>query len=176
MLGCGDASRETLTRALTQHPGSSAVLVTGGAAESMWAHPHTSKVVLKDRAGFVKIACRTGARLVPVWGFGENNLYENLAYTSKTLRKWQLWIQKITSVAPLLMSGRGVFSYSGGLIPHRRPITVMVGAPIDVGPAEKEPSDERIKKVHQQYKDAVLELFNRFKDIYDPKAEPITFV
>jgi len=52
----------------------------------------------------------------------------------------------------------------------------MVGAPIDVGPAEKEPSDERIKKVHQQYKDAVLELFNRFKDIYDPKAEPITFV
>ena len=43
-LGCGNASKEALTLALTEFPGSSAVLVTGGAKESMMAHPYTAKV------------------------------------------------------------------------------------------------------------------------------------
>ena len=163
-------------RALTCAPGSSAVLVTGGAKESMFSHPFTLKVVLKDRAGFVKIALGTGAALVPMWGFGENNLYENLAVNSPNLRRWQRRIQRIISFAPLLVAGRGVFSYSGGLIPHRRPITVVVGQPIFVGEAESEPSMERIAKYHKMYKEAVLELFDTYKDIYDPKAEPIQFV
>lgn len=175
-LGFGNASKKCLMRALTCAPGSSAVLVTGGAKESMFSHPFTSKVVLKDRAGFVKIALRTGAALVPMWGFGENNLYENLAVNSPNLRRWQRRIQRIISFAPLLVAGRGVFSYSGGLIPHRRPITVVVGEPIFVGEAESEPSMERIAKYHKMYKEAVLELFDTYKDIYDPKAEPIQFV
>merc|ERR1712196_370913 len=175
-LGVGDASKKGLIKALSEAPGSSAVMVTGGAKESMFAHPGVSKVVLKERAGFVKVAIRTGASLVPMWGFGENNLYENLAIKSVTMRKWQRRIQRVLSVAPLLVAGRGVFSYSGGLIPHRRPISVVVGAPIDVGPADPEPSDERLHQVHDQYMQAVKSLFERFKEIYDPKAEPIEFV
>ena len=85
-------------------------------------------------------------------------------------------IQQMISVAPLLVAGRGVFSYSGGLIPHRRPISVVVGEPVDVGPAEKNPSPERIQKVQEQYRAAVLKLFERHRPIYDPKAEDITFV
>ena len=42
------------------------------------------------------------------------------------------------------MSGRGVFAYSGGLIPHRRPISILVGDPIDVGPADPNPTDVSI--------------------------------
>jgi len=175
-LGVGDASKESLIKVLTEAPGSGAVLVTGGAKESMFAHPGVSKVVLKDRAGFVKMAIKTGAALVPVWGYGENNLYENLTISSPTLRKWQRRIQKVLSVAPLLVAGRGVFSYSGGLMPRRRPITVVVGAPLDVGKPDPDPSQEKITKVHEAYKQAVLELFQRHKDIYDPKAEPIEFV
>lgn len=59
-----------------------------------------------------------------MWGFGENNLYENMAIDSPTIRRWQQRIQRALTFAPLLVAGRGVFSYTGGLMPRRRPITV----------------------------------------------------
>jgi hypothetical protein len=175
-LGIGDASRSSIHRALTLHPGSSAILVTGGAAESMLSHPHTSNVVMKTRFGFVAAAMRAGANLVPVWAFGENNVYENLAHGNPGILRWQRRIQKFLTFAPLLVAGRGVFSYSGGLIPHRRPITVVVGDPISVGPADPNPSREKIQEIHAEYMEAVQTLFEKYKDIYDPKAKPITFV
>lgn len=175
-LGAGDASKACLLNALRGSPGSSAMLVTGGAKESMYAHPGDSRVVMKDRMGFVKVAMTAGASLVPVWGFGENNLYENLAVKSPTVRWWQRRLQKAISFAPLLMEGRGVFSYSGGLIPHRRPISVVVGDPIPTGEANPNPTNEQIAAVHKRYQEALMDLFNTHKDIYDPKAEPLQFV
>jgi len=177
MMGFGNASKASLQNALDKKiPGSSALLVTGGAKEAMYAHPHFSKLVLKQRKGFVKIALRTGASLVPVYGFGENNLYENLAVESRRIRYWQRRIQRIITFAPLLVAGRGVFNYSGGLIPHRRPISVVVGQPIHVGEPVAEPSQMQIDKVHSEYKQAVLRIFETYKEIYDPKAEPIEFI
>jgi hypothetical protein len=113
---------------------------------------------------------------VPVWGFGENNLYENLAADSPYLQRWQRRIQKAITVAPLMVSGRGVFSYGGGLVPRRRPITVVVGAPIHVDEPDPNPSKEQIEKLHKKYKAAVSELFHRYRDIYDPKARDVVFV
>jgi len=176
-LGAGNASKPALLNTLNpKNPGSSALLVTGGALESMYAQPYTSKVVLKSRAGFVKLALQTGSSLVPVWGYGENNLYDNLAASSPKILKIQRQIQKAISFAPLLVTGRGVFSYSGGLLPRRRPISVVVGPPIHVGKADPTPSQERIEEVHAQYLKAVVELFTTYKDIYDPKAQPIEFI
>lgn len=179
-LGMGDASKPSLTRALTHGPGHSAMLVTGGAKESMYASPYSSKVVLKTRAGFVKIALKTGASLVPVWGFGENNLYENLALNSPRVLEFQRKVQKMLTFAPLWVAGRGVFSYSGGLLPRRRPITVVVGDPIPVQKLtehdDQDTINKRVRETHARYKAAVLELFNKHKDIYDPKAEPIEFI
>jgi len=140
------------------------------------AHPHTTKVVLKTRAGFVKIALTTGASLVPMWGFGENNIFENLATDSPMILKIQRKIQRVLSFAPVLVAGRGVFSYGGfGIVPHRRPISVVVGAPIAVE-MDANPSTEKVEAIHAQYKAAVKDLFNKYKDIYDPKAEPIEFI
>ena len=41
-------------------PGHSAIIVLGGAAESLDAHPGSFKLTIKNRKGFVKIALRTG--------------------------------------------------------------------------------------------------------------------
>jgi len=45
--------------------------------------------VLAKRKGFVRIALQTGAKLVPVIGFGENDLYD-----VKEPGPMRLWLQR----------------------------------------------------------------------------------
>jgi len=52
--------------------GRAITIVIGGARESLEAQPGTMKLVLKKRRGFLKLAIREGAGVVPVLGFGEN--------------------------------------------------------------------------------------------------------
>lgn len=55
-------------------PGSALTIVVGGAAESLSARPGTADLTLKRRMGFIKLAMRQGADLVPVFSFGENDV------------------------------------------------------------------------------------------------------
>ena len=157
-----------------QAPRQSAVLVTGGARDQL-AHPYTSKVVLRPSR-----VCEGGDTIRRIArarvGIRENNLYENMAVGHPWIQKWQRRIQRVLTFAPLTVQGRGVFSYSSGLVPHRRPISVVVGAPIDVGPADPSPSREKVQAVHARYKKAVVELFETYRDIYDPKAADIVMI
>lgn len=41
-------------------PGNGVMIVVGGAAESLNAHPGTNDLTLKKRMGFVKVAIRAG--------------------------------------------------------------------------------------------------------------------
>lgn len=48
-------------------------IVIGGAQESLFAKPGT--MTLKMRKGFLRVAVRTGAHVVPVLSFGENGMF-----------------------------------------------------------------------------------------------------
>ena len=53
------------------------MLVVGGATESLnCGDKHKVKLYLVRRKGFVKLALQHGRDLVPVFGFGENEIYE----------------------------------------------------------------------------------------------------
>jgi len=67
-------SRKSCINILAQGPGSAITIVVGGAAESLYAHPGTNDLTLKKRLGFIKVAIREGAQLVPVFSFGENDV------------------------------------------------------------------------------------------------------
>ena len=60
-------------------------MLLGGAEEALNAYPGKSVLTLKNRKGFVKIALRTGANLVPSYAFGENELFQQVknAYFQK---------------------------------------------------------------------------------------------
>jgi hypothetical protein len=58
--------------------GRAIMIVVGGAREPMIAAPKTLRLIVKDRKGLVKLALRTGADLVPVLAFGENDLYSHV--------------------------------------------------------------------------------------------------
>src|SRR5690606_14480952 len=79
------------------HPpqgGRAITIVLGGASESLHASPGTLKLVLRKRKGFVKLALREGAYLVPVLAFGENDLYDTILPAEKSWMSWfQGWIK-----------------------------------------------------------------------------------
>lgn len=70
LLSRGGSEGQGLGRAIT--------IVVGGARESLKAYPYSLSLVIKDRKGFIKLAIREGADLVPVTGFGENELYDQV--------------------------------------------------------------------------------------------------
>jgi 2-acylglycerol O-acyltransferase 2 len=72
--GICSVSRKSCINILGQGPGSAITIVVGGAAESLYAHPGTHDLTLKKRLGFIKVAIREGAQLVPVFSFGENDV------------------------------------------------------------------------------------------------------
>jgi 2-acylglycerol O-acyltransferase 2 len=72
--GVASVSKKSCANILAQGPGSAITIVVGGAAESLAAHPGTADLTLKKRYGFIKMAIRAGADLVPVFSFGENDV------------------------------------------------------------------------------------------------------
>ena len=66
------------------------------------------------------------ASLVPVFCFGENDLFcqaENPKGSS--LRNFQERFKNIFGFSPPLFYGRGVFNYTFGILPFRRPIQTI---------------------------------------------------
>lgn len=111
------AGRKTCLKCLQGPPGSSICLAIGGAKEGMDANPHKMRLTLKNRKGFVKVAIETGASLVPVIGFGENELFNQV--TGGCVGRAQKTFQKKAGFFVPIFWGRGVFNYSFGLLPHR---------------------------------------------------------
>jgi 2-acylglycerol O-acyltransferase 2 len=153
--------------------GRAITIVVGGAAESLDAQPYYMRLVLKRRKGFVKMALRTGADLVPVLAFGENDLYDQVTPTSHpSVHKAQLLIKKMLGFTIPLFHARGVFNYDMGLMPYRRPLNIVVGRPIRVAQNVK-PEQQEIDRLHTQYVKELENIWNLWKDDFakDRKGE-----
>ena len=97
--------------------GRAITIVVGGARESLDARPFSLKLVLKRRKGFVKLAIRTGADLVPVLAFGENDIYEQLDTNEHPyVHKAQMLVKKFMGFTVPLFHARGEWLQS---LPNR---------------------------------------------------------
>jgi 2-acylglycerol O-acyltransferase 2 len=78
------------------------------------------------RAMRVTKNCIFRASLVPVFSFGETDLYDQVDNPEGSLlRKFQERFRKIIGIAPVIFMGRGMFQYSFGLVPQRRKVTTV---------------------------------------------------
>ncbi|KAJ3078074.1 diacylglycerol O-acyltransferase 1, partial [Quaeritorhiza haematococci] len=162
-LGFVSVSRRSCDNILSQGPGNSCMIVVGGAAEALYAFPGTFDLVIKKRLGFIKVALRQGACLVPVMAFGENDLWDQVPNPKGSLlRKIQQAFQKYMTFSPPLFHGRGMFQYDLGILPHRRPVVSVVGAPIEC-PKIPHPSEEVVLEYQKKYFDGLQELFDEYK-------------
>ncbi|KAM3837515.1 diacylglycerol O-acyltransferase 2 isoform 1-T2 [Vipera latastei] len=163
--GLCPVNRNTIDYILSQNGiGNAVVIVVGGAAESLNCAPGKNCVTLKHRKGFVKLALRHGADLVPIYSFGENEVFKQIILEEGSWCRWvQKKLQKYSGVAPCIFHGRGVFSSkSWGLVPYARPITTVVGEPITV-PKTDNPSQKEIDFYHNLYVQSLVKLFDKYK-------------
>lgn len=144
VLGYRDARRSSADRILRE--GHSLFLCTGGESESLETEPGREAVCLDGRYGFVRLALKHGAHLVPVYAFGQNDLY----HTTRVLAGVRKWIQKRLHLALPIFWGRGFTP-----MPLRRPITIVVGHPVRVPPPDAswergEPPRELVVEYHKR--------------------------
>lgn len=176
LAGAGDASARCIRNTLRAGPGESVALVVGGAQEALFARPRTNDSLVIKRRGFVRIALEEGVPLVPVYGYGENNTYEVMkAADAPWFLRATNMVKEVTGFVVPLIKGRGYFNFNFGLIPFRTPIMVVVGPPLEV-PHIPKPTEDDIKYWHQKYVDALQELYNEYKVVYDVGAKELQLI
>eukprot|EP00742_Colponemidia_sp_Colp-10_P007381 GILJ01007946.1.p1 GENE.GILJ01007946.1~~GILJ01007946.1.p1 ORF type:complete len:331 (+),score=35.09 GILJ01007946.1:1176-2168(+) len=148
--------------------GASVAIVVGGAAEALNARPGTNDLTLARRKGFVKLAMKAGASLVPVFSFGENDLYDQVPNPKGSwLRNFQDRTKRFFGYSLPLFKGRGIFQYDFGVLPYRTPLATIVGNPIDM-PQSDAPTDEDVDKYHKLYVEELQRIYDLYKDKFDP--------
>ena len=179
MMGVCDASKDSCNYILKRGQGNSIMLVLGGSKEALDARPSSEYLLtLKNRKGFVKIALTNGASLVPVFSFGENDLYKQVSNPrGSKLRSLQIILQKKMGYSLPLFQGRGIFQYKIGLLPNRHPIDTYVGEPIEVPKlAVEQITPQVVDEYHTKYMNALVHLFDTHKGKHGNENASIVFV
>lgn len=121
------ASEKSLNYVLSKSEGGNvAVLMVGGAAEAFNCRPGSYKLVLRKRKGFARVALKNGTPLVPVFSFGETDVFSQVENPEGSrVRRMQEWLKKYIGLAPAIPVGRGFFQYNYGIVPRRKPVTTV---------------------------------------------------
>lgn len=177
-LGAIDVSAASIRYQLKSGPGSAVVIVPGGAAEALDARPGTNDLTLRRRQGFFRLALQHGVHLVPVYSFGENELYEQLDNKRGSMIRWlQEFLQRNFGYSAPFFLGAGSQPVGCGCsgqgvplspMPRRHPVITVVGDPIPCERVEN-PTNEQIDVLKEVYIMRLKEIFDRFADQYAPK-------
>jgi hypothetical protein len=146
-------------------------------------HPGKHKIYLKDRLGFCRVALQTGASLVPVYSFGENDIFsEEFRHIYSQLDEFRrLKFPKAFHLPSLFSYTKNFVKlmitfhqfqlYLTFILPFKKSINTVVGEPIHVIMCES-PTKEQISELHQRYVSKLIKLFEEHKAKYskDPNA------
>jgi len=150
VFGLIDASSKTLSKRLSK-PRGTFVLYIGGMIELFYSSPKEEVVFLKERKGFIKLALRSGADVVPVYMFGNTTVLSVLA-----------WGPLESLSRTLGMSVTFFWGRFGLPVPKPVHMTYVRGRPLGM-PQIENPTSEDIEKWHAVYCQKLTELFDTYK-------------
>ena len=173
-MGCISANKATLAGRLSNQE--SVILMSGGAAEALHAHPGVFKLAIQHRKGFIRLALESGAQMVPVLGFGENDLFDTVYLGGSTGNGSNGSNKESDSPSLLWKTQRGLYKWLKFSLPlwfhfyaRPGPVTVVVGAPVEF------PKDATVDECHGIYLKQVEALYNEHKHKYGHKDVPLEF-
>jgi hypothetical protein len=153
-FGCVPATAEQITRVTPEY---SIALIPGGVRELFLTNASAKdkeELYLRSRFGFVREAIIHGAALVPVFHFGNTQLFHLVAH------KWLCKLSRRTGLGFFLFYGRWFLP-----VPFKRRLTMVVGeaVPVTQNPA---PSEEQIRETHARFVCCLQSVFERFKSVH----------
>jgi hypothetical protein len=163
LMGCKSVSRASCVMQLTKSghdgcgTGNGIVISVGGSREADLARPNSMDVVANMRRGFVRVAVETGADIVPVIGFGENDIWDRPEPGSGIGERILRFIIRQPPDAPMIRGRLSTF------LPHKRSIDVVVGSPIAVEQQDK-PDPDYVDKLHSLYVQGLEQIWMDWRD------------
>jgi len=154
MSNARPVDKRTLERILGHKNGHSIALQPGGMKEQAATRHDQEQAFFPKRLGFIRLAIKHQTPLMPLYIFGENQLYRRIdgfGWLTKL-------VYKLTGLTlPIFTSKFGLPMCL--LTPITTPIHIRYGNPIEVGPQADEPSDACVNEVFERYLTELQRLF-----------------
>ncbi|PSC70219.1 Diacylglycerol O-acyltransferase 2 [Micractinium conductrix] len=170
-LGCRPVSRACFQGLLAK--GRSVAVCPGGVKECLYMQRGREVAYLRKRRGFVRLALQAGAPLVPVWAFGQTDLYSycRLFYDwPRNLIPRAAWASFVRRIGYVPLIAWGAF---GSFMPKQVPMYIVVGKPLRV-PRIESPTTEQVDDHLQQFIEALERLFAEHKEAAGQSATTLT--
>jgi len=151
--------------------GATVAVCPGGIYEQINTDEKQERLFFPANLGFIRLAIQHGTPLIPIYCFGENQLWR----TAEWVRKVNNFFYKTFKMGNVIVLG--AFGLPTTLlIPNPlcvpvfgRRLHIEFGAPVEVGEKEAEPSDARVKEVYTKYVAALQKMFDENAPKYLPK-------
>jgi hypothetical protein len=162
-MGGKSVSRRSCVTQLTEgghdnHGQGNAIIISvGGNHEAQLARPNSMDIVAKIRKGFVRVAVETGADIVPVVGFGENDIWDRPQPGSGIVARIMRILMRWPPDSRLLRGRLSIF------LPYKRPIDVVVGFPIVVKQQDN-PDVQYVNRLHDLYVQGLEQIWKDWRD------------
>lgn len=159
-INCRAAESHVLDSLLTQ--GDTVAVAPGGTYEQLATDPNIERLFFPPNLGFVRQAMKHGVPLVPLYNFGENQLYDVPDWSRKACQ----WVKDMTGAGVPFGIGRWGLPF----LPKPGHLALRLGVAVEVGQADANPSDERVEEVFRAYCAELHNVFRRYKDVALPPA------